>query len=195
MTDQIKNRVVGAIVLFTIAIIFLPDILDGKKQSKRNDSASIPSKPTATVIPVSENAKTSIQESQLPTDKVIEKSSVSATKPVALPANKTVKPVTKSHTKKVVITKNQSKKTTISKSWVITMGTFSQPENVQPFLKKLRAKGFTAFSIPNNPIAGQITKVYVGPAIDKATLVKLQPKLKKAVKESGFITRYDPLQR
>ncbi|NRA61992.1 MAG: SPOR domain-containing protein, partial [Psychrobium sp.] len=192
---------VGAIVLFTIAIIFLPDIFDGKKQSKRNDFSSIPSKPAVAVIPASdttENAKTSSKDNRLVTEKVIEQSSGSAetsNKSVALPVVKTSKPVTKSQTKKPVITVKKSKTTTIGKSWVITMGTFSQPDNVKPFLKKLRAKGFTAFSIPNNPIAGQITKVYVGPAIDKAALVKLQPKLKKAFKESGFITRYDPLQR
>lgn len=184
MTDQIKNRVVGTVVLFTLAIIFLPDIFDGKKNELKEEFAVIPAKPAITkpvVVPNDEQTKVESQTAknisadlkneQEPTD---ESPVVVATK-VSVPASK--KPTTKPFKQA---------------SWVIQMGIFKQASSVKPYLVKLREKGFNAFSVPNKPKAGEATTVYIGPDLNKANLEKLQPKLKSLFKESGYIKKFNP---
>jgi len=180
LTDQIKNRVVGTVVLFTLAIIFLPDIFDGEKNELKEEFAVIPAKPVAdnaplTVVDVDAVEQPEEQQQQVvPSPSVhVDKKQVQSKK-VDVP---TSKPVTKTF-----------KRT----GWVIQMGIFKQVSSVKPYLAKLRGKGFNAFSVPNIPKAGQSTTVYVGPDLDKKRLAKLQPKLKAAFNESGYLKKFDP---
>ena len=194
MTDQIKNRVVGTIVIFALAIIFLPDILDGKKQRLRDDFDTIPVKP----------------QYQAPQPKiVIEQISISNNETVENPAvpvkNKTVVSATNrksANQNSVIVSKPSSEpviKSVVKKlkkqAWVITVGSFKDPKNVKSLLSKLRKNGFTAFSVPSKPRINQTSKVFDGPALDKATLVKLQPKLKALINEAGFLSAYNPLEK
>ena len=45
MSSALKNRLVGTIIIVALAVIFLPDFLDGKKQTNRDPFVSIPANP------------------------------------------------------------------------------------------------------------------------------------------------------
>ncbi|MGL5907960.1 MAG: SPOR domain-containing protein, partial [Shewanella sp.] len=47
MSSQFHNRLVGTVVLVALGVIFLPDILDGKKDRKEEQFAEIPLRPMA----------------------------------------------------------------------------------------------------------------------------------------------------
>lgn len=181
MTDQIKNRVVGAVVLFALAIIFLPKIFDGEKESQRREFVSIPKKPQHQQpaikqlnvgVAVDESVKDTLSDSQQNKPRPL---SNSKPKVIAAP---------------VVVASPAIK----AKAWVIRMGSFGNPQNVKSFVVKLRKKGFSAFSVPTTPRAGITNKVYVGPELNKHKLVSLQPKLKQSFNESGVIERYHPIK-
>ncbi|WP_435277010.1 SPOR domain-containing protein [Psychrobium sp. nBUS_13] len=196
MSDQIKNRVVGAVVLFALAIIFLPKIFDGEKESQRQAFVKIPTKPTHQQPDVSkiELSKPPVDIKQ--NDKVVQENSAEAHSTV-----QAVKDAAKTNERDDIVTKSAHKEVTKStiaapikaKGWVIRMGSFGNPSNVNTLLKNLRKKGFTAYSVPAVPRAGVTNKVYVGPELDKKKLQSLQPKLKKAFKESGVIEKYNPI--
>lgn len=48
MSSQFHNRLVGTVVLVALGVIFLPDILDGKKERQEEQFAEIPLRPTLT---------------------------------------------------------------------------------------------------------------------------------------------------
>ena len=48
MSTPFQNRLVGTIIVAAAVIIFLPDLLDGKKQSNQTDFDAIPKAPTFT---------------------------------------------------------------------------------------------------------------------------------------------------
>lgn len=174
MNDQIKNRVVGTTVLFTLAIIFLPDIFDGKKNELKEEFAVIPAKPVVSMDTVQQDIVVQ-QPAQASQQSVVEETVVAQqSAPKSVPANTKKKPVFK------------------KAGWVIQMGIFKQASSVAPYLKKLRAKGFNAFSIPTSPKTGESTTIYIGPELNKASLVKLQPKLKAAFNEAGYIKMFNP---
>ena len=196
MSDQIKNRVVGAIVLFALAIIFLPKIFDGEKESQRQAFVKIPTKPIhqqpdVSQIELSKPPVDSNREERLADDaKVAIKTTPAAAQAedVENKQDKVVsKPVKKPAVKPVV------KPAIKAQGWVIRMGSFGNPNNVNTLLKNLRKKGFTAYSVPAVPRSGVTNKVYVGPELNKKTLQSLQPRLKKAFKESGVIEKYNPI--
>jgi len=182
VTDQIKNRVVGTIVVFALAIIFIPKIYDGNKESKKREFVAIPQKPAHQMpknymAPKAEDI--SIVHLSNEKDAVIDSEIIEE-------SNK-IENSSESITEKgdVVATK--------ADAWVIRMGSFGNPDNVNAFVKKLRKKGFTAFSVPAVPKLGVSNKVFVGPELNHGVLVKLQPKLKNEFKESGVIVKYNPL--
>jgi len=206
VSDQIKNRVVGAIVLFTLAIIFIPKIFDGEKQSQRREFVAIPKKPI--VEPTQIN--TPINNDSVPLKiKASESSESKEQVRVDTPALN-IDPIDKINTQttinKEVATKPDEKDTVLAKptlkttngikakAWVLRMGSFGNPDNVNALVKKLRNKGYTAFSVPRIPKAGISNKVFIGPELKQSVLVKFQPQLKRDFKESGVIEKYNPVQ-
>ncbi len=79
MEDQLKHRVVGAVVIFALAAIFLPLVLDSRKSQERFDSR-IPERPAlSTAEPVA--VKGSIQRQQQTGDEGSEETG--ATRPIS----------------------------------------------------------------------------------------------------------------
>jgi DedD protein len=76
-------------------------------------------------------------------------------------------------------------------AWVIQLGAFSHKENLQALLDKLKKAGFTAFTQPIKTPSGSLTKVFVGPELDKAKLESQLAKLKKLTTLEGRVTRFE----
>lgn len=78
-----------------------------------------------------------------------------------------------------------------SMAYVIQLGSFSHKANVEALMKKLRNAGFTAFTRPIKTRNGELTKVFVGPQLDKADLEQKLPELEKLTKLKGRLTQFD----
>lgn len=206
-------------MIFALAIIFLPDILDGKKQQLRDDFKAIPLKPQyqspdlSKALPVIDNkdagggdVDNTLVNGSVPaksSDEVVEVAPVTS----QISANSTKgasvvtsaakpKPQLKqtSEPKVEIVTKKSQQKSTKG-AWVITVGSFKDPSNVKALLAKLRKNGFTSFSVPNTPRKGETSKVFVGPSFNRTSLEKLQTKLKVVINEPGFITAYNATEK
>ncbi|MGB1298409.1 MAG: SPOR domain-containing protein [Psychrobium sp.] len=201
MSDQIKNRVVGAIVLFALAIIFLPKIFDGEKQSQRQAFVTIPDKPTHQQPDVSKIQlnKPPVVKNEVVEPKKIDNEVVVTEKTVAAKVAPVKAEQDDEASKQSTVVTSPAKKikpkpAIKAEGWVIRMGSFGNPNNVNALVKRLRKQGFTAYSVPAVPRAGITNKVYVGPELSKKKLQAMQPKLKRAFKEAGVIEKYNPLQ-
>ena len=78
-----------------------------------------------------------------------------------------------------------------SMAYVIQLGSFSHKANVEALMKKLKNAGFTAFTRPIKTRNGELTKVFVGPQLDKADLEQKLPDLEKLTKLKGRLTQFD----
>lgn len=76
-------------------------------------------------------------------------------------------------------------------AWVVQLGSFSHKANVEALLGKLKENGFTAFTRPVKTPNGTLTKVFVGPELDKTKLEKALPKLKQLTKLDGRVTQFE----
>ncbi|WOT03996.1 SPOR domain-containing protein [Shewanella youngdeokensis] len=197
MSSHFQNRLVGVIVIVALGVIFLPDILDGKKQQQEEQFAEIPLRPVVKDAALPQQAIDTValnETSQKPAvadDSWEIQPAVNDTKTAVVEAKTEAK--TKTETKTV----KAAKKVVTSKAsaWTIQLGSFKSAENVQVLVKRLRSKGFTAYTIPTKPIDGQLTKVFVGPNISKDKLAAMQSEVHKLTKLKGRIVAYNPVEK
>ncbi|WP_077755608.1 cell division protein DedD [Shewanella psychrophila] len=210
MSGHFQNRLVGVIVFVALGVIFLPDVLDGKKVQQEEQFSEIPLRPEVTEMSLPDEAMQAVDlsdkeqafKSEEQTDtpgggewEVVETEKKPAqqtastnvdpqsqpeVKPESKPAQK---PIKKPVAKPVMPT---------SAAYTLQLGSFNNAANVKGLISKLRAGGFNAYTLPTNPVDGKLTKVFVGPEISKAKLQSLEPGIEKLTKLKGRIVSYSP---
>ncbi|WP_258406488.1 cell division protein DedD [Shewanella spartinae] len=221
VSSQFQNRLVGIIVLVALGVIFLPDILDGKKQHQEEQFAEIPLRPQAesrldeqesiTAIDLSEqqaqfdnqvnaqdeSAGQASAEQQGTNDGADDKTSAAKTDASNTSVAKTSEPKTsevRQTPAKVTQAKaTESKVEVASSAYTLQLGSFKNADNVNALVKRLRGEGYRAYTVPKKPVDGQLTKVFVGPDISKSKLQKLQTKLDKFTGLKSAVVDYNPL--
>lgn len=202
MSSHFQNRLVGIIVLVALGVIFLPDILDGKKEHQVEQFSEIPLRPEVEAASLPDEALVALDLSEK--EKGFESSSVESTpasgsvtagadKQADKPAESKAesKPVAKAESKAVA--KAESKPIVKpSSAYTLQLGSFNNAANVKGLVKQLRGKGFNAYTLPASPIDGKLTKVFVGPELSKSKLQSLQSGIEKLTKLKGRIVDYDP---
>ncbi len=241
MSNALQNRLVGTIILVAVIVIFLPDYLDGKKQtntetfvdfprSTSNLSATAPDAfPTEDVakatrrevVVIDEQAADALLE-QAQSDKETKQTSDSSNiknqsdeqREIAErmasnlkadetndQANSSKEEVAKSDGAESAVQDNSLAKQTVAKSvsnsandnagWVVQLGSFGNQKNVNDLLRKLEKAGYRSFSRKVQTSAGRLTKVFVGPELDKEKLELALPHLKETTGLTGKVTTFD----
>ncbi|WP_409306915.1 cell division protein DedD [Pectobacterium sp. B1J-3] len=68
-------------------------------------------------------------------------------------------------------------------AYIVQLGALKNADKVNEIVAKLRLSGYRAYTVPTTPIAGQITRIYVGPDASKQ---KLQASLGELQQLSGL---------
>ncbi|WP_427980576.1 SPOR domain-containing protein [Agarivorans sp.] len=176
MTAQFKNRLVGTIFLVALGVIFIPDILDGKKTRVEEEFNAIPFAPKLDSLP----------------PLLIDLPSESASAAHASSSPEETPSATEPETATSEI--KQSATLQLEKpAYIVQLGTFKNSQNVARLVEKLRAEGFQAHSYPEPPVEGELNRVFVGPNVSKKALEQKQQKLKELTGLSGAVKPFDPL--
>ena len=203
MTSALKNRLVGTIIVVALAVIFLPDFLDGKKQTNREPFVSVPANPPkkpivepesfpservakAAVPTVEIEDETALDEKQVASSTGDSKSTDQATAAKA-PVPKAFEEVDELASQTIVDTKSAADD---DAGWVIQLGSFRHEKNVKALLAKLEKAGYRAFSRKIQTSSGPLNKVFVGPDLDKKKLESALPHLKELTKLKGKVTTF-----
>lgn len=198
MTTALQNRLVGTIIIVALAVIFLPDFLDREKVTNEDVFVSVPSAPSKKPI---------VNPEPFPSERVAN----AAQRPIEVvnePAIDDAEPDTQSEgavdtvveasTTKPVTADDLAARTVIerpstesaSAGWVVQLGSFRHQKNVKQLLAKLEDAGYRAFSRPIETSSGPLTKVFVGPEIDKVKLEKAIPHLQEVTGLKGKVTAF-----
>jgi len=192
---------VGTIIVVALAVIFLPDFLDGKKQTNREPFASVPANPPKKPIvepesfPSERVAKAAVpaveieDEVALDDEPTASQSSENDSTSVAkAPKVKTFEEEDRLASQTVVETKNAGADD--DAGWVIQLGSFRHEKNVKALLAKLEKAGYRAFSRKIQTSSGPLNKVFVGPDLDKKKLESALPHLKELTSLKGKVTTF-----
>lgn len=205
MNIDVKQRVVGAIVLVSLAVIFLPLLLPGKGDfSVSVDESNIPPTPDYRFPPIDEAPEAPAASGQMmvplgipatqgvteeaasaePTTSGDMASQVDAS--VSAEAEPSEPPAAE---KTLPVAKNLPTAEDVS-GWVVQLGSFSSQNNALALRDKLRAKGYTTFVEPVESKSKTVYRVRIGPELSREAADKLRQKLKQEMKMQGLVQKY-----
>lgn len=182
-----KHRIVGAVILVALAVIFLPMILNKQPEPPAvAPIAEIPppdskvvTAPVAPLEPAPTAATPTAPAAEPANEPVKESPAVKPAEPAPAPAAKPNKPAAKD--------KPAAK---IEKGWVVQAGVFASAENAKQLRDKLRKLGYTA-EIDNLVVdAKSMARVRVGPYRDNAAAKAAQARLQSQAGVKGVVLAY-----
>lgn len=208
MDQSLKQRLVGAVVLVSLAIIFLPLVFDGQQERIKSEDYVYPDQPSMTIqstdfAAIEDEAKQVLdqigqveadkQEQDRPSDAQPNQGPEPGEEPgqngVEEAAPATVKQyVEQEKTTDLAIEDSPDNTVPIADAWIIQVGAFSSQTNANGLRDKLIAAGYKAYSKP----VGALFKVYVGPEIRRYRLEQQKTSLEREFKVKTLILKYIP---
>ncbi|MDV6316841.1 SPOR domain-containing protein [Idiomarina sp. HP20-50] len=182
MSSSLQNRLVGTFILAALAVIIIPDVLDGEKKGPVEPMETIPLKPNV--------------EETLEKPKALSESTVA--EPVTVDAEKkasiektadSAAPIEKDETVKAP-SREPQEYAVDGKAWVIQLGAFSQEDSVNRLISQLQDRGFAAYSekVPGS----SLIRVLVGPDTSQVQLEQQLEPLKELTGLNGKVMTYQP---
>ncbi|HBC6052961.1 cell division protein DedD [Proteus mirabilis] len=212
MASKFQNRLVGAVVLVAVGVIFLPTLFDGDKKYNEDQFASIPLVPkpgdeqdiesiapieqTTTPSTPSEGASeamiseavTGVEQPQVSTPEVSE-SQVAPSTPVVEPPKVVNPPVEPPTTPPPAVSETTAPK---GEAWVVQLGALKNAAKVEEIIAKMHLSGYPVYTVPARPVSGKVTRIYIGPNASKAELQAMLPRLKELTGLQGEVRAYKP---
>lgn len=207
MNDQLKQRLVGAVVLVSLAVIFIPMILPGGGDSGSLTSKKVPPEPDYRFPPPKDVPKAPaignepivpIGDSKNANDKTADESKSDENKSTAAADKAQVdKPVASTEETKNEVGSSKQRppasadlKPGRTTAWIVQVGSFSSEHNARALRDRLRKMGYACFveALKNNN--RMVYRVRVGPELTKASAQKLQDQLARKAKVKGIVQAY-----
>jgi len=205
---NLKIRLVGATVLVSLAVIFIPMVLDGRESTNSEiTETNIPTKPVrgyvSKVIPLTPvvNVKP-VEKPKLVIKKGLAAQVAPKTESNTKPVDKTVKKAVEKPKKPLKVAsvkptpKSKAKTNTVKKlraglsAWAVQIGSFGSKKNAFALRDKLRKKGFKAFVDTVYVKDIENFRVRVGPEIKRESAESLRKKLASIYKGRTFIVKH-----
>lgn len=186
MASQLQNRLVGTVILVALAVIILPDLLDGKKQQQQQDYETIPLQPQTEVTR---------QQAQMPdTERVQEPESRQLNLAITAEAAPEVSAEdAQAFAGNAEPREAQTQDAEVDKeAWVIQLGVFRNADSVERLVQRLQQEGYKAYAEKVTTDTGVLTKLMVGPSSAKSSLEQELVQLNEMTKLQGKVLQYQP---
>ncbi|PKA68055.1 DedD protein [Pseudomonas baetica] len=207
-----KQRMVGALVLVALAVIFLP-MLFSRQDEQRQVTVDAPAAPHAPAVPQVQLEPVAVPEQQalpqepVPTDEEVAEDTAPAAstapapaptapiaiaKPTAPPA--VAKPIPApaqpiaAASAKPDTTQSRVDANGLSVSWSVQLASLSSRASAESLQKTLRSQGYNAYIRS----ADGKNRVFVGPLIERAEADRLRDLLGRQQNLKGFVVRFQP---
>ncbi|KAB0489549.1 SPOR domain-containing protein [Pseudomonas psychrophila] len=203
MLDKvIKQRMVGALVLVALAVIFLP-MLFSRQDEQRQIQVDAPTAPQTPVMrpvqvepvvvpepqviaeePAPEQLPIVEHQAPAPVAPVVAKPAVAAPKPPAVTPAQTVAQAPA----KLDTTQKRVDPNGLPISWSVQLVSLSNRASADNLQKTLRNQGYNAYVRSS----GGMNRVFVGPLLERAEADRLRDLLGKQQNLKGFVVRFQP---
>ncbi|WP_277374456.1 SPOR domain-containing protein [Pseudomonas sp. AA-38] len=194
----LKQRMVGALVLVALAVIFLPMLLS-REDEMRQVVVDVPQMPQAPAAPeiVVEPAEV-VEPEALPQEPVPADPQAPLGAEVPVPQPEEQKPAPASEAKPAPAaepatppaTKPESRldANSLPISWSVQLASLSSRPGAENLQKTLRSQGYNAYIRTFDGM----NRVFVGPLIERAEAERLRDQLNRQHKLNGFVVRFQP---
>ena len=208
-----RHRIIGAVIVVSLAVILVPIILDRREPPAelKNPSAARDSKPGETrvvVTPVGELGAAPAKPVNQPVADKPASSPVVAARPVTDPVPAATRPDSPAEQPSAPVaepapappareapaktaTKTDSQKTEkLKKGWVVQVGVYSNTDNAERMTARIKALGIKVSSEPITLSGNKATRLRVGPYRDRATAERQQGRIQKELGEKVSVVAW-----
>ena len=190
METTLKQRLIGAVVIIALAVIFVPIILDGSGQQKsvavNMEAPPVPKFTFKSDLPDPKKLD-ELPVLEKPNDAPAKQAVVTEhSTPQDPPAN-TAKPIAKV----IDATSNHIRPNAALNTWGVQVAAFSEKAKALVLQEKLLAYNYPAFIEKSTKDAKALYRVKIGPMLNKEDAEKLRDKIKQEHALSGsFLIRH-----
>ena len=196
MNQGTKQRIVGTVVLLTLAFIFLPIVFDGQGSYEPAMTSRIPDSPQVSILPEPVQSRPIIiaeteREAELASP--ASNDAAGAEVPIAVEAAPESVGVT---TSEPVFSREvpQLDRAGLPQAWVVQLASFADVENARNLLARLQSAGYKAYIRSVVGDQGGRSRVLVGPWVVRARADETQTELQAQFQLAGMVVAYELLQ-
>jgi DedD protein len=195
MDVLLKQRLVGAIVLVALGVIFVPMILEGPNRTLVPEMEAFPEPEDQVISPPLESFPAPDAIPAEPDTSIVLTDPQPAAVPEepAEPAKLLVEPEPEPQPEPAAATPETEKKPAKSEplgSWVVQMGSFSSEQNALRMRDRLRKSGF-ATQVEKADIDGKLRfRVRVGPFLERADAERSRKQIQDKLTLKGRVLSY-----
>ncbi|WP_339898631.1 SPOR domain-containing protein [uncultured Gilvimarinus sp.] len=203
MNNGLKQRLIGALVLAGIAVIFLPGFFKQHAPYQVDTRSQIPPRPNITPVvidkPQSASAMTAAPEPStmflpeneqplLDSDVEIASSSSSAGE-----AAQAVSSATDTQTPEVIPAPEPEADTSLlADAWMVQVASLRSSESAQALRKRLQERGYKAYVRSAQTSQGEVSRVFIGPKLDKALALEVKQEVDPVFKVNSMVLPFKP---
>ena len=172
MDGKLKQRLTGAVILTSLAIIVLPLLLDGTEEDRASIATIIPAPPKIDLEDITvQDVMRKIEQMEKASEARLPKEVLDETNYDAATDH--------------MLDKNQ-----LPVNWSLQLGSFQKEDNATRLRAQLRRQNYRSYILHANTNDGETYRVFVGPSSSKETLVQMNQKIEAKLKLRGRIVRY-----
>lgn len=211
MDNLVKQRVIGAIVLVALAVIFVPMLFESPEDELGPVGSNLPAEPDSIVrdriepLTLPEPPAEPEQAPQVVLEEPADASAANAdaaiaeatggAEPPAPPERTAAQPVPApaEPAEPVPATPAPAPAAPAAapqSGWIVQLASLSSKDNAMALRERLRGLGYTAFVEEAKTAKGTLYRVRVGPELERANAEKLRDRLQEQVDLKGLVTSY-----
>lgn len=205
MRYTLKHRLIGAAVLAAVAVLLLPSFFKEKKDYQVNTKSQIPARPNLVAeefkppqpVPNIEPApapETMFVPTEAAPEQIVASVSAAAVSVShsSAPAVATnIKPIaTSAHAASVPAMPLNAQG--LPDAWVVQVGSFTTKEAANKLRDDLQEDGQKAYVRTTTSGSGSISRVYIGPKLDRAQAQAIKEQMDKRLKVKSMVMRFQP---
>ena len=201
MDDGLKQRLVGALVLLALGVLFIPALLEPELSRDIDRTSRIPTAPNIQPIDIKPPVKSDklapstsfedryrlVEEDQLPDVIVQTQNQVKAKSDTAESTATSVKTSEQQAKTQIIMNKEG-----VPRAWAVQIVSYQTQQRAQQFSEKLKRDGYQPFTKSANSSKGKVYRVYLGPKINPTMAKNLKQELDKKYKLDTLVVRFDP---
>ena len=198
MNQGTKQRIVGTVVLLTLAFIFLPIVFDGQGSYEPAMTSRIPDSPQVSILPEPVQSRPIII-AETETEREAELASPASNDATGAEVPIAVEAAPESvggTTSEPVFSREvpQLDRAGLPQAWVVQLASFADVENARNLLARLQSAGYKAYIRSVVGDQGGRSRVLVGPWVVRARADETQTELQAQFQLAGMVVAYELLQ-
>ncbi len=207
MNDILKQRLVGALILVALGVVFWPIIFVEPGDIARDEARRIPARPAVDTTPISAPDKKGLRESvklqsrnelqrqQQAIDNAqriaIAETPATIEKPTANAA-KVERPKSTKRTRTVAPIKPAIDAEGVPIAWILQVASVSKSEKAEELRKRLLSLGYKAYVKKVKRSGDSLLRVYVGPKFERSKLDNMKARIDREFAVHSMVVRYIP---